>query len=223
MNHPLRSLTFCVVSCSLAITYTYGANPLLVASLRDNDILTKIDIEEDAQLPVPATTPLNQVYGATTSKVLEVSGVLERLSSSMSTFEEKPSSSEEITSQDELEKFTRALVRSNPKLSLVVVKENSVSVTRTVPTKLFWIFRTDGQETAEVISWGDGTSGVIISRPWWGMLSNYSTDEITVSHDIFSRMKNVPPELLTYSLSANTKARIISEIQKSFTKSNGSN
>lgn len=189
-----------------------AANPELVASVRDNDVLSIVDVQKEVVMPSVVLQDETIV-----DPVLKVYGIHERLGADPDVIEEVIVP-EEIHTQAELEKFMKMLVKKNQDLSLIVVTPNSISMTRSVKTKLFSVITVPGNETAEVISWGDGTSAVTITRPWWSALSSYDTSEVSISNDLFTRMKTISPLLFTDNLSANTKARIINEIKESFSK-----
>lgn len=193
----------------------FAANPGLVASIRGNDVLTLVDVEQEVVIP-------NNVIVSTGSKesseALEVLGVLERLQNN-NNLETLASTSDEVSSKEDLEKFTRAIVRRNPDVVSIIITDTSVTVTRTVPAKLLWTIAVDGKETTEVTSWGDGSPAVRVTRPWWGTLSDYSTNEISISSDIFRRMKAMSPNVFTTNFIPHVQAHIISEIISSLGKS----
>lgn len=196
-----------------------AANPLLVASIRDDIALTLVDVESDVFFE--DDSPEQADNNLPISKKIQVYGVLERLDPTNINGTATVTAVDQISSQQDLETFTKAVARDNDTVSLVVIESDSVSVTRMVPAKLFWLFNIRGKETAEVISWGDGTSAVMVTRPWWGKFSDYGTNEQEVSNSLFKKIKNLPPSVLTTELSANTKARIISEIAETFNENSG--
>ncbi len=195
-------------------SYASAGSPSLVASIRDDAILSIVDIEQEVIIQDQNNT-FGSIDDQNLDPTLEVYGVLERLNNNIPTTNATNTPSE-ISSHTDLEKFTKSLVIKNENLALVTVTSNSIAITRTVPTKLLWIFSVDGQETAKVTSWGDGTAVVQVTRPWWGTLSLYGTDKASVSDNLLLKMKNVPSALLTANLSANTKARIITDIESVF-------
>ncbi len=214
MKKIQRVSLFVVFISTLLASQVEAANPLLVASIRDDAVLTLVDVELDVFFEDDSPDQAE-------SKKIQVYGVLERLDPTNINATATVTTVDQISSQQDLETFTKAVVRDNDTVSLVVVESDSVSVTRMVPAKLFWLFNIRGKETAEVISWGDGTSAVMVTRPWWGRFSDYGTNELEVSNSLFKKIRSLPPSVLTTELSANTKARIISEITETFNENNG--
>lgn len=116
----------------------------------------------------------------------------------------------------DLHLFVQDLVHKNTDITIVKTKEDRVSVTRIVPARLFGFIPVSTKETAEVVSWGDGTEQVNVSRPWWNFFFKNEISTDTISADIEFKMKNIPSSEFKTTLDATTKARIISEIQAVF-------
>lgn len=112
--------------------------------------------------------------------------------------------------------FVQSIVNENKNIESVSSQDDRVSVTRSINTKLFGFIPSSIKETVLVVSWGDGTNQVTISRPWWNFLSK---DEITASTTqavVESRINNIPAVEWKAILDATTRARIISEIRNAF-------
>lgn len=122
----------------------------------------------------------------------------------------------QVTSGQDLHTFVLSLVNKNKDITNVTTAEDRVSVTRNVPTKLFWFIPLTVKETASVISWGDGTNQVSVTRPWWNFFSKYETTTSSTTADIEFGIKNIPTGEFKAVLDATTKARIISEIEAAF-------
>lgn len=127
----------------------------------------------------------------------------------------------QVHSGNDLHAFVQALIKNNHDIKDVTTKEASVSVTRTVPTKLFGFIPLSTKETAEIISWGNGTEQVNVSRSWWNIFSKDEVATDTISMDIESRIKNIPTSEFKATLDATTKARLIAGIEAAF-EANGS-
>lgn len=195
----------------------FAANAALVANIYDDAVTRVVTISEIEPGLLAENISTTNGPGEGANQVIEVSGVLERLSSKNDdTNTEIASTSETITSEKDLVNFIKLLIRENINFTSVIVKGDTVSITRETPAKLFGVLDIPSQETAEVTSWGNGTSGVSVVRPWWSIFLKYNTDSKEVTNNLYVRMKEVSPVLLTTNLSANTKARIIKEIQAAF-------
>lgn len=121
-----------------------------------------------------------------------------------------------VLSGDDLHLFVQSIVNKNKDIASISSKEDRVSITRNVPTKLFWFIPLTTKETASVISWGDGTTQVSVTRPWWNFFSKYETTIASTTADIELGIKNIQVGEWKATLDASTKARIISEIQNAF-------
>ena len=183
---------------------------------------SKIIAEAQASINHQKMAALTEIKNQVGNLVIEVSGVLERLDKKNNSLE-VDSPPTVVTSEKDLVDYIKALVRNNLNFTLVSVKEDAVSITRETPTKLFGVLDISSQETAEVISWGDGTSAVSVTRPWWSVFTKYDTRRDVVTNNLYVRMKDVSPALLTTNLSASTKARLIQEIQAAFEDNNTEN
>ncbi len=206
----------------LSPVYVFAGNAALIAGVYDDEIMRVVTISEVRPEPQIKDSLFLDTSGENSNLVIEVSGVLERLDKKNNP--EANSTPTRVTSEKDLVDYIKALVRNNVNFTLVSVKEDAVSITRETPTKLFGVLDISSQETAEVISWGDGTSAVSVTRPWWSVFTKYDTRRDVVTNNLYVRMKDVSPALLTTNLSASTKARLIQEIQAAFeentTKSN---
>ena len=202
--------------------YLFAGNAALIAGVYDNEITRVVTISEVRPEPQIKDSLFLDTSGENTNLVIEVSGVLERLDKKNNSLE-VDSPPTVVTSEKDLVDYIKALVRNNVNFTLVSVKEDAVSITRETPTKLFGVLDIAGRETAEVISWGDGTSAVSVTRPWWSVFSKYDTKRDLVTNNLYVRMKDVSPALLTTNLSASTKARLIQEIQAAFEDNSAKN
>lgn len=219
----MKKIFYALQMITLVSLYTpislFAANPALVASIYDDSVTRVITISDIEPLGLAQNPPVANISNESSHQVIEVNGVLERLG------DEKgegttASSSEVITSEEDLANFIKLLVKQNVNLRSVSIQGDTISITREIPAKLFGVLNVPGEETAEVTSWGNGTSAVSVTRPWWSIFSQYATDSDLVTGNLYTRMKGVSPVLLTTSLSIDTKARIIKEIKAAFDENN---
>jgi hypothetical protein len=204
-------------------SYVSASNPAFVPGIREVE-LTNLQVLADVDptsLFVYNNSPPQNVSVQDTDQVIEISGALERLEKISSSTEET-FTLEKITSLEELRNYIKVLVRQNPNLTLVVVKSGEISLTRSTSEKLFGFFDVYQQETATVKNWGDGTSAVSVTKPWWSIFSkSYSDDQI--AEDLYLRIKTIPSSLFVPNPEVNTQARILTEIHGAFNENNLSN
>lgn len=112
--------------------------------------------------------------------------------------------------------FVQSIVNENKNIESVSSQDDRVSVTRNVNTKLFGFIPSSIKETVLVVSWGDGTNQVTVSRPWWNFLSKDEVSASTTQAVIETRINNISTGQWKAILDAKTKAQIISEIQNAF-------
>jgi len=121
-----------------------------------------------------------------------------------------------VLSGADLHLFVQSLVNKNSDIESVSLKEDRVSITRNISTKLFGFIPSSMKETVLVIVWGDGTEQVTITRPWWNFLSKDNDKTNIKVEDVENKIKNISTGELKMTLDVATKARIISEIQNIF-------
>jgi hypothetical protein len=143
----------------------------------------------------------------------EIDGDVERANGMMGT---NISEMAQVHSGQDLHTFIQSLVVKNKDITSVSTEEDRVSMTRVMPTKLFGFIPSHIKETVSVVSWGDGTNEVVVTRPWWNLFSKDEIAKDSVSADMESRMKNIPSGEFKTVLDATTKARIITEIESTF-------
>lgn len=142
----------------------------------------------------------------------EIQGKLERTSLKNATI----TNFQDVYTNNDLYIFSQSVARNNKEIVSVVSREDRVSVSRTVPTKLFWIIPTTTEETAEIISWGNGLSEVNVTRPWWVMFSTNTAISTTLSNDIEDKIESIPRSKFKIILDPSTKAELILVIQNAF-------
>lgn len=113
----------------------------------------------------------------------------------------------------DLHLFVQSIVHKNTEITEVETKDDRVSVTRIIPVKIFGFISASSTENILVISWGNGTSQIIVNRPWWDIFSTGEVTKDKVSTDLESKIKNIPSAEFRAKLDTATKARILSEIQ----------
>lgn len=219
----MKKIFYALQMITLVSLYTpislFAANPALVASIYDDSVTRVITISDIEPLGLAQNPLATNISNEDPHQVIEVNGVLERLGDEKgegATASSSESSFEVITSEEDLANFIKLLVKQNVNLRSVSIQGDTISITREIPAKLFGVLNVPGEETAEVTSWGNGTSAVSVTRPWWSIFSQYATDSDLVTGNLYTRMKGVSPVLLTTSLSIDTKARIIKEIKAAF-------
>ena len=200
----------------------FAANAALIASIYNEAVTRVVTISDIEPELLTQNTSITSRPAENVNLVIEVNGVLERLNNENG-YIDISSTSQIITSEKDLVNFIKLLVRENLDLTLVSVKGDTVSITRETPAKLFGVLDVSGKETAEVTSWGNGTSAVSVKRPWWSIFSKYDTTSKVVTDSLYAGMKGVSPVLLTPNLNANTKAIILKEIQAAFDENDTKN
>lgn len=121
-----------------------------------------------------------------------------------------------VLSGADLHLFVQSLVNKNSDIESISLKEDRVSITRNISTKLFGFIPSSIKETVLVIVWGDGTEQVTITRPWWNFLSKDNDETNIKVEDIENKINNISKGELKMTLDVATKARILSEIQNIF-------
>ncbi len=119
----------------------------------------------------------------------------------------------QVHSGNDLHLFVQSIVHKNDDITEIDTKDDRVSVTRTVPVKIFGFISASSTENILVISWGNGTSQIIVNRPWWDIFSTSLVNKDKISTDLESKIKDIPSAEFKAKLDATTKARILSEIQ----------
>lgn len=71
------------------------------------------------------------------------------------------------------------LVDKNVDVDNVSIKSDRVSMTRNVPVEFFWFIPSTVKETATIISFGNGTEQVLVSRPWWSFFHKVNLRRVT--------------------------------------------
>lgn len=193
----------------------FAYNAALVASIHDDALTRVVTMADVAQVAYIKTYPTTPTFVGSSTKTFLVDGAFERLNQTAATVNGTQVSGE-INSQEELEKYAKTVALDNSDIMLITVATDTISLTRVTPVKLFGVIQLSSPETVEVISWGDGTNAVQVTRPWWGMFSNDQADSQELSNNVYRRMKAISPLLFSPNLTAATKARIISEIQNAF-------
>lgn len=122
----------------------------------------------------------------------------------------------QVHSGNDLHTFVQSIVHKNSDITKVVTKDDRVSMTRNMPAKLFGFIPMSTNETAEVISWGDGTKQVSVNRPWWNIFLRNGTSTEIISSGIEFRIKDIPASEFKLIMDASTKARIIAGIEAVF-------
>lgn len=121
-----------------------------------------------------------------------------------------------VRSPDDLKMYVYYLVDKNVDVDNVSIKSDRVSMTRSVPVQLFWFVPSTIKETATIISFGNGTEQVLVSRPWWSFFSQGKFTTSDISGDIEARIKSAPSGEFIAILSSATKAVMLSKIHESF-------
>lgn len=116
----------------------------------------------------------------------------------------------------DLKSYVQFLVHQNKDIKEVITQEDSVLVSRRMDAKLFWLIPMSVTETVEVVSWGDGTKQVLVSRPWWDIFSKNQVGKGVIFSSVESKMNAMPISAFKTTLDPVTKALIISEIQAVF-------
>lgn len=122
----------------------------------------------------------------------------------------------QVHSGGDLHSFVLNLVNKNKDFLNVSSKEDRVSITRDMPTKLFGFIPFSTKETVIVVRYDNGTKKISVSRPWFDLFSKNEIGADIISADIEARLKNIPASELKTALSASMKAYILSEIEASF-------
>lgn len=101
-------------------------------------------------------------------------------------------------------------------ITSVTTRDDRVSMTRTIPVKVFWLFPSTMSETATVISFGNDQNQVTVTRPWWRFFSKGEFSEEDIAGYIEARIKNIPSSQFVVLLSTSTKATLLLKIRESF-------
>lgn len=101
-------------------------------------------------------------------------------------------------------------------ITSITTQNDRVSMTRTIPVKLFWFFPFTISETATIISFGNDQNRVTVTRPRWSFFSKgeYAKEDIVI--DIEERIKNIPSGQFVSLLSTSTKTTLLLKIRESF-------
>jgi hypothetical protein len=217
----MKKITTVLLSVNLiyimSVTYTSAANATLVPSIHDEAYLgMSIMVDKNS------VESLVQSYSPTTNNAIEellelkVIGNQERSSLDSSTTLQTITLND-INSQVDLKNYIKLLVRNNPDIISVTVEGTSIVIVRNTTGKIFGLVPVPVEETASVMNWGDGTSAVRISRPWWNMFSGSYTDT-EITKNLYTKIQKIPSSLFVNTLQVSTQGRIIGDIESTFTE-----
>jgi hypothetical protein len=105
---------------------------------------------------------------------------------------------------------------SNSDITSVSTTDNRVSITRAIPVKLFGFISATTTETATIISFGEGSKQIVVSRPFWNFFTTSVFTKDTVAGDIEANIKSIPDAEFSFLLSTTTKVLLLTKIRESF-------
>lgn len=213
----MKKITFIIpttlLSIILGVTFTFAGNPSFVGSIQGDpspSTLTASDSEKETSdtytentIRISPDVPIDFIIDGDTERAHVYSNLTMATRTS-------------ITSQDDLENYSKTLIHNNKDIVTVAVEDDRIAITRTISAKLFWIFSIPVKETAEVISWGDETNQIRINRSWWNIFSKNEIPEKEVQDTLRLRIKSIPISQFTTTLDNQTKATILSQIGITF-------
>lgn len=215
MKKTILVLQLALLDTLLYSSFVSAANPALVPSVRDNALLSlSIGVDDNPVSVFVYSSSPTTTYTNEKNFELAVSGELER-SKQQTRSLEALIATDEIVSNMDLENYIKTLVRNNPNINSVAISGNRITMTRTTSGMLFGLVTMRMEETAEVTNWGDGTSAVNVSRPWWGTFLTEYTDD-AVANNLYTRIKTIPSSLFVTTLDVNTQGRIVTEMDGAF-------
>ena len=207
-----------LLSTILGTTFSYATAPSFVSTLQGDPTPSSPDISDTDKDTLNAYTRNTLVTDSDISINFVIDGQNERANKDNDVV--ASTTQINMTSQTDLENYSKTIVKNNDDFKTVEVADDRISITRVIPSKLFWIFSLPVEEKAEVISWGDQTNQISVNRSWWNIFSKNEISQGEVEDALRLKIKNIPLSQFTTTLDTKTKASILSNIGSTFNASN---
>lgn len=121
----------------------------------------------------------------------------------------------QVQSDDQLNTYAQTIAHNYSSVKAITSTDDSVAVTFERPARLFGFIPVKISEKATVVVNSEGKSTVSVTKSWWAFLASENTKAEELVSKIESKLASEGSLSTSASLSAEAKAKILSDIQVS--------